>query len=490
MKLYDLIKRVTLKAQTENGDTVSSSTLNYCVDLFGVIGASRNNSNQIVDLFYKAYKENPKLALKILMYSRDIRDGLGERSTFRKIFFSLCKELPNIANQLVPFIGHIGRYDDLFVGLHTESEKVIVEYISNVLQQDMKSLEKGEDVSLLAKWMPSVNTSNKETVIMAKYLARKLGLNEQKYRKMLSNLRRGRIIENNLREKEYSFDYQAVPSVALHKYKEAFLRNDTERYVKYLNDVSNGNKKINTGALYLYDILREAYEDYQVKELSKEQQLAMQIKWDNFSRSREIGNTIVVRDGSYSMTCNKGLPMLIANSLSIYFAELLTGDFKNKFITFSSDPKLVEFKSKDLYGKLKELEKYSDPSNTNISKVYDLLLEVYKSDIDKEDLIKRIVIISDMEFDVGVEGISTFETFKNKFDKLNIDMPEVIYWNVNARNIHFVSDIHQKNIKYISGASSKIIDSLINNNNLDNLTFIQECVSKYTFIDDFIIDNE
>lgn len=486
MRLFDFLKKGTNKIYTENGDIANRTTLNYCVDLFGVIGSSRMNIEGVVNLFEKAYKENPKLSLKILMYSRDPRGGLGERESFRAIFSYLSKYKPHIAKQLILYIPEYGRYDDLFSGLKTEIDNDIIEFIKKTLNEDLNNLAKGDGVTLLAKWMPSINTSSKRVVSLAKYLSNRLKMSSEEYRKMLSKLRKGKIVENNLREKDYTFDYQQVPSLAMHKYRNAFFKNDFKRYSEYLFNVDKKNKKINTDVLYLYDILKEAYGSWgEIRSLSEYEQLAMQVKWNNYPKQIDLGNTIIVRDGSGSMTCNNAQPLLIANSLAIYFSELLPGNFKNKFITFSNEPKLVELQSKDLYGKLIELSGYDDASNTNIAKVYDLLLETYKQNIDKRDLIERVIIISDMEFDLCVDGVSSFDTFKEKFDKLNIKMPEVVFWNVNARRIHFASDNYQKNIRYISGASSKIVDCLVKGKELENLSFITEAVSKYDFIDNF-----
>lgn len=477
MKLFDKIKLLTSKVKTENGDVAYSTTLNYCVDLYGVINASRNNLDGILDLFINAYEEDPRLALKILMHSRDVRGGAGERKVFRHIFKYLCLNESEVARQLIPFVIDLGRWDDIFVGLKTPIENTILEFITAQLQKDINALSKGETVSLLSKWMPSINTSNRDSVLMAKYLAKKLNMNDAQYRKVLSSLRKGRIIENNLREKDYTFDYESVPSLAMHKYVKAFFRNDNERYNEYLNLVKKGEKKINVSNLYLYDIISE-YE----YEMSEEKKLAMQVKWDNYARNVDLGNTIVVRDGSGSMTCCNGMPMKVATSLSIYFSELLKGEFKNKFITFSSNPKLVELNSKSLYQKLQKVYSYTDCSNTDISKVYDLLLNVYKDE--KEEVIDRIIIVSDMEFDCGVACESTFDTFKKKFDKLGVKMPEVVYWNVAARNIHFATNKDQPNIRFISGASSKILDSLIEGKNLTQEEFVKWAVRKYDFVDE------
>ena len=478
MKLFDKIKLATSVVETENGDVAYSTTLSYCVDLFGVINASRNNLKGILDLFTKAFFENPRLALKILMYSRDVRGGAGERDTFRYIFRYLCLNKSEVARQLIPFIIEIGRWDDIFVGLQTPVENTVLEIVKAQLEDDLNGLKSNENVSLLSKWMPSVNTSNRDTVYMGKYLAKKLNMDDATYRKTLSSLRKGRIIENNLREKDYTFNYENVPSLAMHKYVKAFFRNDNERYNEYLSSVNAGEKKINVSTLYLYDILNE----YSVS-MSEEEKVAMQVKWDKYSRSANLGNTIVVRDGSGSMnySFDTPSPLNVANSLSIYFSELLKGEFKNKFITFSSKPKLVELKGNSLYEKLTEVSKYDDYTNTDISKVYDLLLNVYKGE--KEDIIDRIIIVSDMEFDQGVECESTFDTFKKKFDKLGVKMPEVIYWNVAARNIHFATHKDQPNIRFVSGASSKILDSIIDGKNLSQEDFVKWAVRKYEFIE-------
>ena len=53
-------------------------------------------------------------------------------------------------------------------------------------------------MSLLAKWLPSVNASNAETVRKAKRIARYLGMSDAEYRKALVELRKKiRIMEHS-----------------------------------------------------------------------------------------------------------------------------------------------------------------------------------------------------------------------------------------------------------------------------------------------------
>ena len=82
----------------------------------------------------------------------------------------------------------------------------------------------GKPISLLSKWLPSINTSSHESRNLARIIAHHLNLTHRQYRQMLSKLRKNTIIENNLRLKDYSFSYSQVPSLAMLKYNKAFIR--------------------------------------------------------------------------------------------------------------------------------------------------------------------------------------------------------------------------------------------------------------------------
>ena len=158
--------------------------------------------------------------------------------------------------------------------LGTSAEKAAVSEIAAQLNADIAAMEREEKVSLLAKWLPSVNTSSADSRAKGRYLAKKLGYTEKGYRKVLSKLRRySDILENRLRVCDYTFDYEKQPSCAMFKYRKAFLRNDEERYMEYLNRVSGGEAKINTATLYPYEIIRRCLE----RGISEEQTLSLDV---------------------------------------------------------------------------------------------------------------------------------------------------------------------------------------------------------------------
>ena len=71
-----------------------------------------------------------------------------------------------------------GRFDDLLSLLNGPCEKEMLSFIKEQLDKDLAALKTGDGVSLLAKWLPSVNTSNTDTVKSAKKLAKAMGFSD------------------------------------------------------------------------------------------------------------------------------------------------------------------------------------------------------------------------------------------------------------------------------------------------------------------------
>lgn len=159
-------------AYTENGAVTNASTMSDCLDLFAVIGALRAADDQeIIRRFVRAYAEDADIAMKILFFGRDVRGGLGERRVFRVIIHWLAENRAESLRKNIELIPEFGRYDDLVSLIGTACEKDALRTICKQLEADLAS---DAEVSLLAKWLPSVNASSAETVRKAKRIARYL----------------------------------------------------------------------------------------------------------------------------------------------------------------------------------------------------------------------------------------------------------------------------------------------------------------------------
>lgn len=453
---------------TENGAVTHASTMSDCLDLFATIGALRRESEEeITTRFMRAFAENRDLAVKTLFFARDVRGGLGERKVFRVILRWLSVNAPETVRKNLAFIAEYGRFDDLLVLMDTPLEKAMLGFVREQLRRDMYAMNNGGDVSLLAKWLPSVNTSNADAVKTAKNIARFLGMDDRTYRKMLSRLRAHiRIIENNLRERDYTFDYEKQPSKAMFKYRKAFLRNDNERYTDFLSRVQSGDATMHTGTLMPYELVEPYLTPYWeddhrfLKTMTEGEKQALNTTWDALPDFVEDTNALAVIDTSGSMYCSaQPLPAAVALSLGIYFAERNKGAFANHFIEFSSHPELIEIKGNTFEEKLRYICSFNEIANTNIQKVFEVVLETaVKHNVPQEELPSTLYIISDMEFDCCTHdaSVTNFEYAKRLYAAHGYTLPQVVFWNVASRNRQQPVTKNEQGVALVSGCTPRL----------------------------------
>lgn len=452
------LKREANQTLTENGAATYVTTGSDCLDLFATIGALRAETNDaITSRFMRAYTENPNLAMKLLFFARDVRGGLGERRVFRTIMRWLATQYATSVEKNIDAIAELGRWDDLLTLIGTPCEKAALACIQKRLCADLLALEMDGNISLLAKWLPSVNTSNGEAVRQAKRIARFLGMNDAAYRKMLVKLRAHiRIIENKLRTKDYSFDYAKQPSKAMFKYRKAFFRNDEARFKAYLDSVAAGKAKLHTGSLTPYEIIAPFFGH----SVSDEERCAINVTWNAQEDFTNGENALVVVDGSGSMYGGGDpLPAAVALSLGIYFAERNTGVFRNHFITFSRNPQLVEIKGEDILSKVRYCHDYNEVANTDIQKVFELVLNAAaRNSVPQSELPSTLYIISDMEFDFCARNasVTNFEQAKRLYAAHGYQLPRVVFWNAASRNRQQPVTQNEQGVALVSGCTPRI----------------------------------
>lgn len=467
--MLNFLKREANRTRTENGAATFQSTMSDCLDFFASCGAFRNIDEQsIINQFQKAYIENPDLAVKTLFYARDVRGGLGERRTFRVILSWLAANHPETVRKNIGYIAEFGRYDDLLVLIDTPMRKDAISVIRTQIEEDLKALEEGSQVSLLGKWLPSVNASNRETIRYANIIASGLGLSKAEYRKTLSRLRGEiRIIENNLRERKYTFDYSKQPSKAMLKYRKAFYRNDNERYTEFLSKVEKGEAKLNAATLMPYELVDPYLSYYRsggtfMKPVSDAEKRTLNATWNSLPDFTDGRNALAVVDTSGSMYWpEKPYPASVALSLGLYFAERNKGAFKNHFIEFSARPQLIELKGKTFAERLAYIASFNEVANTNLEAVFDLVLSAaVKNRVKQKDLPETLFIISDMEFDrcVSNADLTNFENAKMKFEKAGYKLPQVVFWNVASRNKQVPVTMNEQGVVLVSGCSPRIFE--------------------------------
>lgn len=461
--MLNLLKTESNVTYTENGALTNRSSQSYCLDLFFTAGAMRNSCKEdIENAVIKAYCEDPEKTMKIIFFARDARGGLGERRFFRIAMDALAKAAPDAVKRNIPLIAEYGRYDDLCMLVNTPLADEAVQEISRILSADLEAMADRKNVTLLAKWLPSVNASSRQTVENGRKLCKKLGMNEKDYRRTLASLRSYiDIIENRLRESDYTFDYSKQPSKAMFKYRKAFIRNDGSRYNAFINRVISGEAKLNASVLYPYEIVRKAYSC-----TDQNERKVLDASWrslDSHGDTEENSRAIAVIDGSGSMTCGTSIrPLDVALSLGIYFAEHNKGAFSNHFITFSEHPQLVEIHGSDIVEKVNFCSRFNEVANTDLEAVFELILKTaVKNKVPQTEMPSRLYIISDMEFDYCIEGgnsLTLFEAMKKKYARFGYVLPDIIFWNVNSRQQNVPVRFSDTGAALVSGASPSIFD--------------------------------
>lgn len=468
---------------TENGAVGYGTTGHALLDLNFMVSSLRVRSETlIVKEFAKAYYESPEYAVKWLFFLRDIQEGLGERRSFRVCMKYLAESHPDLAGAVMELIPEYGRYDDLLLFLDTGLKAKVCSCLKTRLEEDLLAMEEQRPVSLLAKWLPSINTSSGETRRLAGILARELGMNCRTYRKTLSALRSyGNVLEVKLSASRWDeIDYETVPAKANMKYENAFLRHDSERRTEYLMKVFEGREKLNGSGIMPYEVVHRFLKNsFQGGRYGVKDDLLAELMWkyvleQGFRNDWGLDDCIVVADGSASMydwAVRSGTVMAIevCDSLAIYFAEQLKGVFHNKVITFSGRPRFIDLdKGKSLKEKLEILLAYNEVSNTNIEAVFELLLaQAVSSGASQEELPGQVLIISDMEFDMaskpnyGVRGKkewkaitpALFQTLEQRYETAGYKMPRLIFWNVCGRTDTVPKIENENGIVLLSGFS-------------------------------------
>lgn len=463
--MLDYIKKEANLARTENNSVTYRSTGSDCLDFFATAGAIRKASDdEIIARFVRAYMEDPDSAMKLLFYTRDVRGGLGERRVFRTAIKWLADNRPDSVRKNIRYFAEYGRFDDLLALMGTACEDDMFAELKRCFDRDMESLSNDGEVSLLAKWLPSVNASSRDTVRTAKRIARRFGMDDASYRKTLTELRaRIRVIENNLRVKDYSFDYGKQPSRAMLKYRKAFIRNDRERYAAFLSTVSAGEAKIHANTIAPYELVEPFIGDGNYSErsfmraISQEEKDSLNAAWASLPDYGSDDNALAVIDTSGSMYWqNSPLPASVALSLGLYFAERNKGAFGNHFIEFSRKPQLIEIKGKTFADKLRYVASFNEVANTNLEAVFDLILNAAaKNNVPQNELPERLIIISDMEFDLCINNANktVFEDAKDKYEKHGYTLPQVVFWNVASRHRHQPVRKDERGVIMVSGAT-------------------------------------
>jgi hypothetical protein len=401
--------------RTANGMKAHATSASAVLDLFGKIGSARGVD--ISPAFFAAMAENQDLALRILLWARDIREGSGERQTFRSLLAALEKVNPALAGKLMHKVPLLGRFDDLFT---------YTEYNNRVAAFDMIASALADSNALAAKWCP-----RKGPIAVA--LTQHLGLTPKQYRKLLVGLTN--VVESDMCKGAWSeINFSHVPSLASARYQKAFGRNASEAYSNYIRELQKPEAlrapgvKINAGAVYPYDV---------VKSVGLGNAAVANEQWKALPNYVGDAKIFPMIDTSSSMGYfSRGTslqPIDLAVSLGLYVSEKGTSAFKDMFVTFDSVPQIVQVKG-TLSDRLTQVARAKWGGSTNLAAAFDLILNIaLRGNVAEADMPEVMVIFSDMQFDPyhGFDATAR-QMITDKYNRAGYNLPLVVFWNLRA----------------------------------------------------------
>lgn len=449
--------------RTENGAKAWATSDSKVLDLFGKIGSSRGRD--LSSGFSAALAEDANLAVRVLLWARDIRSGAGERAQFRDLLRTLEKQNPELAGRIMHKVPELGRWDDLFAYQDPINRR-------NALRMYADALMNGD--GLAAKWAPRLNSSKKantpgklEKLKNANALRKFMMLSPKEYRQILVGSTR--VVEQLMCAKRWNeINFSHVPSLASARYQKAFGKNASEAYSAYIRELQKPQEqrdpkvKINAGAVYPYDV---------VKSLQRGNEVVANAQFEalpNYVGDSKIMPMVDV-SGSMDQQLAGGMTaMEIALSLGLYLSSKTSSDFKDMFITFTSSAAIQVLKG-SLSQKMRQMQG-AVGYDTNLTRAFDSLLQTAKrGNVSPENMPDYLLILSDMQFnDMNIRGndATALEMARQKYRDAGYKCPSIIFWNLAARASADQSPVKMddRGVALVSGFSPAIMASVLGAN--------------------------
>jgi hypothetical protein len=509
---------------TENGEFAFTGTGHKNLDFFG--NTNRDASTDtIINNFIDAWNEHPQTALKILYNMRDARSGKGEKFISRLILFFIKKHRPTLYSLIINDMLELGSWKDLLYicelghNYDKTSMELEVDLFADQLRHDFiitlcdpKSLKndpmvKQKSVSLCAKWAPGENTHyNKKGLKIANKIMQKLNMRPNQYRKMLSNLRRKiSVLESDMSQKKFTdIKFEGVPSKCHMIHRKAFMRDTNadglrdplrdvmvKRYQEYLSKLTRGITKVNFKGIQPHEIISHYMSGHcgpWATEISAPLNTTLiEAQWNaivaDIQKSGTFERAIAVSDVSGSMA---GTPMHVSVALGLLMAECCRGSYHNKLITFSNNPTMYSLANGSLYQKLQSIRWKDWGISTDIEKVFNMILdEAKKNKLEVREMIEKVFIFTDMQFDQVVletgsqsETKKTFDKMRDKYAEHGYELPQIICWNL--RTVGAVPFHHDDNgVAMLSGFSPELLRCVMDGSELTPIGVMNRALQNY-----------
>lgn len=422
----------------------------------------------------------------LAFHLRDCRGGKGERSLGRNAMKWLLVNFPEEFGKVVQYLPEYGRWDDmlsLFPGvldltdldqvrkefscnvkslyMPVEVQKKVVKLFCDKIREDAHRMSKGESCSLAAKWAPTENDSIDRQFKTVSTICEYMQITPRQYRKLyISPLRSYlNIVETYMCSKRWNeIEFSKVPSCAIKRLKKAFEKNCPETFQEWVDGLASGKTTVKAKQLYPHELVAEVDKKRSEDTVAEQQWKILEA---DAKKLGALKDAIPLVDTSGSMT---GLPMNVAMAVGLIVANTVEGPFHNHLINFHTTPKFTVLPDGlSLFSRVTKLLNMGWGGSTNLQAVFDLILNrALECELDEADMPKKLIIISDMQFNQTESGRSTnLEDVNKKYASHGYKRPDIVFWNVNGSTTDFPASTKDTGTALISGFSTSILKSVM-----------------------------
>lgn len=486
----------------------------------------------------KGNEKDMRFLIKQIFHLRAIRGmGKGEKTLFHNAFLWLFQKYPVTCCNLLSVIPHYGSWQDFNIlstmahrygnsaeaeldfengdkfsfenGSYSMLENACVEEFAKQLYQDIENIEKpsNQPISMAGKWAPREGKKFKR---FANLISRRLydmrsgtgaskrarrGQCQKYYRQVCSALNEKLDTpEVKMSANQWSeLQIKHFASVAFQKNLKAISDEDKDGKRKHPNDPARtalrerlledimSKNKLNVKELEPHTLVSKAL-GYQLP-LTVIDKLVLNKSWDCYQEyvknllkesvtaAKTMGKLVSLCDVSGSMS---GIPMQVAIALSLLITKFTDPDFRNRILTFESQPQWHKVDEKDtFFQQVQKLAQAPWGGSTNIEAALSMIFTVLKEMKDKngslnQDEVPNLIVFTDMQFDqAGGRNDSTWDTcyqrLEKKYKLLGVEPPRVIFWNLRASYVgnHAPVQSDQKNVQMLSGYNPSLFKAVL-----------------------------
>ena len=188
-----------------------------------------------------------------------------------------------------------------------------------------------------------------------------------------------------------------------------------------------------------------------------------------------------------------GEPMEVAIALGILVSEINHVAFRDRFITFETQPSWVNLSGiSSITDKVSVTQRAGWGGSTNIMAAFDRIIEVVREHKLPASEIPDLIVFSDMQFDQAERGggLTIFEQLQARFAALGkelcgtpYDAPRIVFWNLRAC-VGYPTAADTPNVQMLSGFSPSLLKVVLEGGDVPVATAEDEETEESLLVDE------